>query len=260
MSKKGRQQIDAYIENGVTSYREAIDCMMGIMVEYELALHPITAMYVCPPEHPSLPKQLSNVWIERLGWRKILQIDETLIDCYRIVRDNGIHPESFVTLFGSRLFANICVANYGRNQQEVERLQGRPISVPHRLLVPYDEDTNLEQMVLDLAIIDAQRTVQQFGMCGVQGFDLDGRGFLVLDAQKAPEDMNGFIEFLAENVEEMQGVKAVWDAENGDSKEELIDMSIQAIMDEDDGRWMDREGDKEMDPDSDDNDDGVVRW
>lgn len=257
-SKRGRKQVDEYLENGVASYTEAIDCMMGLMVEYQLALHPVTGIYVRPAEHPSLPKQIAHEWITQWGWRKIAQIDSTLADCYEIVRENGIHPESFVTIFGSRLFAKICVANYGTNTEEMERIGTRPVSVPHRLLVPYDEDTNLQEMIMQLAVEDAHRTVQQFGMCGVRGFDLDGRGFLVLDAQKVPDEMEGFVDFLSENVEVMQGVEAVWHEDSGKTKEEVIDIGIQAIMDEDEGNWQHR--DENIDPDSDDNDDEVVRW
>lgn len=257
-SERGRKQIDEYLENGIASYREAMDCLMGIMVEYEMALHPITGLYVRPPEHSSLPKQIAHEWIERWGWPKIVQIDSALTVCYNIIRENGVHPESFVCLFGSRLFAKICIVNYGTNHEEVNRINKNAVSVPHRLLVPYDEDTDLQEMVMRLAVEDAHRTVQGFGMCGVSGFELDGRGFLVLDAQKVPDEMEGFIDFLSENVEEMQGVEAVWHSDSGKTKEEVIDIGIQAIMDEDEGNWSHRN--ESIDPDSDDNDDEVVRW
>ena len=252
------RKVEDLLENGIHSYRDSLDYIMGLMVEYQLPLSPIHGFAMIGSEHSSLPHRISNRIFERFGVKMVAKMVAALSLAYENIREGGYHPESFTALFGSRLFAKITTSLYGTNETHMKRVAATNITIPSSALIPYDEDTDLDSMVQEITAKDAQQSVQTLAMCGVPGFTLDGRGFIVLDASAVPEPMDNFVAFLAENVDLMGGRETYLEIGSGEDKDALIDAEIESIMMEDKGETPSLFDD--IDPDSDENDDEVVRW
>ena len=173
---KTNKKVDDLLKNGIHSYRDAVDYIMGVMVEYQVALHPIHGFAQKEGDHPQLPNEIPSKMFKEFGLEKMANMVYALDAAYESIREVGYHPEAFTALFGSRLFAKMTSTMYGTNENEMDNVKSDPITIKEHSLIAYDEDTDLEEMITAVAAEDAQRSVQMLAMCGVPGFDLDGRG------------------------------------------------------------------------------------
>lgn len=239
---------------------DSFELLSRIIEELPMPLHPIYGLY-CVETQPKQPTILPDILLDNYSMVDIFRLDKLLETCYSDIRQRGIFPESFVMTYTMMLFERKVVQDYGDGSLMPKE---GPMTIHHSLLIPYHLDATHKEMVditLGCARRVSQRAVQTFAQVNVKGFATDPRGFISIDGEIVPDDIQFFLNFLADNTEEMGGIKQQKD---GRPLEELIEEGIQEHME----TFVDIPEDYkattmfelDVDPDSEENNDEVVKW
>jgi len=259
--------VDAY-EDGMDNVRLAYGYLvqlMGALHGIGLPLDPVEGMFIIK-HNKSEPNVLHDSIAETLTMTQVRRVHLLIDTAYEMIRQEGTYPESFVMHYSTRLYENAVIhAHTGHSIPADEMLIKTMVAIIEEGL----PKTYSKQVAFDIAfetkLACSQLTLQNFAKAGVSGFILDSRGFVAIDEEHIPKECEQFLAFLSHHLDEMGGrarAKA-----KGEDSEKLIEEEIAKIMDEDEGeRFIPPsyrrhfEVGEDMDPDSDENDDEVVRW
>lgn len=239
---------------------DTIEIMIRIIEELPMPLHPIYGIYAMEPQ-PKQPNTIPDILLNNYSMIDIFTLEKLIQTCYSDIRHRGYFPESLVMTCTMMLFERKVVVDYGDGSLMPK---DGPMTVHTSLLVPYHLDATHEEMVditLGCARRVSQRAVQTFAQVNVKGFATDPRGFVSIDGEVVPDEIQFFLNFLADNTEEMGGIKQQKD---GRPLEELIEEGIQEHMETFVAVPEDYKNtsmfELDVDPDSEENNDEVVRW
>lgn len=237
---------------------DPLKLLATIMEELPVPVHPIYGLYSVE-EHDLEAKVLPQQLLEEYTFAEINLLEELLPKLYkRTEEEAGYFAESFVMTYTMALFERQVLTDFGG-------VAPYDVGIPMNILVEYDGDMTYEDkvdMTLGCATRFSQRAIQKFAQAGVSGFELDSRGFMAVDSTKVPDEIHFFLGFLKANADRMNGV--VKDIHEGADMEELRSESIEehlaTFVDIPEDYKQTGMFDLDDDPDSDNNDDEVVRW
>ena len=273
--KEELELLKQWIDELVESYEEGMDnhrLAFGYLVQLMKTLHsiglpldPVEGMFIMKG-HKSEPNVLHGVIATTLTMTQVRRIHLLIDRAYELIRGQGAYPESFVMHYSTRLYENaVMQAHNGEGIPEEEMLiQSMVAKIEEGQPTTYDKHFAFD-IAFETKLACSQLTLQNFAKAGIRGFMLDSRGFVAIDEEHIPQECEQFVAFLHHNLDAMGGRARA--KKKGEDSEPYIEEEITKIMEEDEGgKFMPTAyqrhfvNEAEIDPDSDENDDEVVRW
>jgi len=256
-------------DDGMKDKRTAYGYLVQLMQTLHhigLPLDPVDGLFIMKTNRNE-PNVLHSAIADALSMTQIRQVHLLIDRAYEMIRnEDNVYPESFIMHYSTRLYENAVITSHTGESIPDEELLIRPMVAQ---IVEGEPKTYDKQTALDIAfetkLACSQLTLQNFAKAGISGFILDARGFVAIDEEHIPKECEQFLAFLHENLGPMGG--RARHRPKGEDAEPYIEEEIAKIMEEDEGkRFMPTafqrhfENEAEIDPDSDENDDEVVRW
>ena len=185
--------------------------------------------------------------VRRLGPETYMMLVEMWPKVVKIIEDDGLYVEQVQVMVGARAYALATITTEGSVPIDPE---ASGIATSLKLKQREEGDPPLAEMVREWAKDEALGTMNLFCQAGVPGFELDARGFGIVNSAELDPRHHGFLSFIDDIHDEVGGHRVEIPLSDMDKAEEILDDAILNAIENEDSI-----GDYEMDPDHPDNDD-----